>query len=146
MCVQPYMALIQRHTGLEHRSPAGIGTARSPRSSSFLTTDPPVNGATLFRPSSPSMDPTPSAALARLSSDVSGWSGNCMQTAERTSGSTPEASAIINDADPTQCPTACTLDAPVTRSTSATAAGQSSVAMSSSVNDVRDEGRSMPAR
>ena len=140
------MALIQRHTGFEHRSPAGIGTARRPRSSSFLTIEPPVKGATLSSPRRPRNDPTPKLALAWLSSDVSGWSGNCMQTAERTSGSTPAASAIINDAEPTQCPTACTLDAPVTRSTSATAAGQSSVAMSSSVNDVRDEGRSMPAR
>ena len=69
-----------------------------------------------------------------------------MHTAERTSGMLPEASAIINDAEPTQWPTAWTLDALVTRSTSATAAGQSTVAMSSSVNDVRDEGRSIPAR
>jgi len=140
------MALIQRHSGLAQRSPAGIGTARSPRSSIFLTTDPPVNGATLSRPNPPNQDPTPSAALARLNGDVTGCSVNCMQTEERTSGRLPEASAIISVAEPTQCPTAWTLDAPVTRNTSRTAVGQSDVAMSSSVNDVREEGRSMPAR
>ena len=67
-----------------------------------------------------------------------------MHTADRTP-SMPAASAIISDAEPTQWPSACTLPAPVTRRTSATASGQSCRAMSSSVNAVRPRaGRCWP--
>ena len=111
----------------------------------MLGTVTPVSGATLLNPIRPISLSTLAAALTWLRYDVTGCSVNCMHTAERTSLS-PAASAIMSDTEPTQCPSACTLPAPVMLRTSATAWGQSVVATSSSENAVRDEGRSMLAR
>ena len=146
--VQPKMALTHRQVALPQRSSLASGTARRARSAAVLTTPSgpkPRIGATRSTPTAASPLPMPSETLAWLTHEVTGWSGNCMHTAERTS-LMPAASAISSVAEPTQWPRAWTLLAPVTRRTSATAAGQSSRAMSSIVNGVRADGRSMPAR
>jgi hypothetical protein len=80
-----------------------------------------------------------------LKTEVVGCSGNWAQTAARTPWS-PARSAISSEPEPTQWPNTWRLSRPVSPSTFATAAGQSVRAMSSIVNWVPDEGRSMPAR
>ena len=122
-----------------------MGTARSARSSAVLGRFRPRRGDTWRAPTQPRARFTLSAALVWLRYDVPGCSGNCIATAERTPP-IPSASAMSRLAEPTQCPSAWTLGAPVTRRTSATAVGQSRWATSSRVNDVHAEGRSMLAR
>ncbi len=51
-----------------------------------------------------------------------------------------------SDRPPTQCPNACTESCPLSRRTVSTAAGQSRIAMSSTVNCVKLAGSSGLAR
>ena len=83
--------------------------------------------------------------FTRLNTDVDGCIGNCAQTAVLIPRSPPRI-AICSEPDPTQWPNAWTSSRPVSSRTLATAAGQSMRAMSSIVNSVRADGRSMPAR
>ena len=78
-----------------------MGAARSPTSSTELGIVNPTWGFTVCRPTRASTLSTLSAALTVLRCEVTGWSGNCMHTVDRTSSS-PSASAMSNEAEPTQ--------------------------------------------
>ena len=80
-----------------------------------------------------------------LNTELAGCSGNCAQTAVRIPCS-PARIAIWSETEPTQWPNACRSSRPVSSKTFLTAVGQSSRAMSSTVNSVPAEGRSIPAR
>ena len=71
-------------------------------------------------------------AFSLFSGGPSGKRPTHEQIPERTP-SRPSSSDIWNDIDPTQCAITCTVSAPVSSRTVATAAGQSCVAISSTV-------------
>ena len=84
-------------------------------------------------------------ARRRLAGVGIGWPASAEQVAERTPSSPPPI-AMKSVRPPMQWPSAWTESAPVWRRTSAIAAGQSRIAMSSTVNCVRLDGRSGLAR
>jgi hypothetical protein len=83
--------------------------------------------------------------FALFKAEVIGWTVNCAQIADRTP-TVPLNSAMSSETEPTQWPKAWTSGFPVTLLTSATARGQSILAMSSMVHGDQAEGRSIPAR
>ena len=85
---------------LAHRS-AGHGCRPQPDVEHRVGDLQPDLGFTVCRPTRASTLSTLSAALTVLRCEVTGWSGNCMHTVDRTSSS-PSASAMSNEAEPTQ--------------------------------------------
>ena len=74
-----------------------------------------------------------------------GWAASELKVAERSPGMPPPM-AMNSDSPPMQCPSAWISSVPVSRLTVSTAAGQSRMAMSSTLNWVKLDGRSGLAR